>query len=125
MLTPFDTLEREIEDAGVMIELAEAEPEGPARDAVDRELAASLAKMDRAYHGLELKTLLGGRFDYNNAYVSLNAGAGGTESQDWAEMLLRMYLRFAAERQGFASSSFMDHPGRRRKQASSPCPPSA
>jgi peptide chain release factor 2 len=47
-----------------------------------------------------LTTLLGGKFDYNNAYISLNAGAGGTESQDWASMLLRMFQRFAV-RKGF------------------------
>ncbi len=52
--------------------------------------------MDR----LELATLLGGEYDRNDAVATLHAGAGGTESQDWAEMLLRMYLRWA-ERQGF------------------------
>src|SRR4029450_9978306 len=50
--------------------------------------------------GLELTALLGGEYDNNDAVAPLHAGAGGTESQDWAEMLLRMYLRWA-ERHGF------------------------
>jgi len=52
---------------------------------------------------LELKSLLGGKLDANNAYISLNAGAGGTESCDWADMLFRMYRRYC-ERKGFKTS---------------------
>jgi peptide chain release factor 2 len=70
----------------------------------DREMASELAKAVEELSGdverLELATLLGGEYDANDAVATLHAGAGGTESQDWAEMLLRMYLRWA-EREGF------------------------
>jgi len=65
----------------------------------DRELGSELAKavaeLASDLERLELATLLGGEYDRNDAVASLHAGAGGTESQDWAEMLLRMYLRWA------------------------------
>jgi peptide chain release factor 2 len=65
----------------------------------DAELAAdldrSLAELESEMERLELATLLGGEYDGNDAVATLHAGAGGTESQDWAEMLLRMYLRWA------------------------------
>jgi peptide chain release factor 2 len=68
-------------------------------DAEDAELTAELAKslgsLQHDVERLELATLLGGEYDKNDAVASLHAGAGGTESQDWAEMLLRMYLRWA------------------------------
>jgi peptide chain release factor 2 len=60
----------------------------------------SLERLEADVAALELAALLGGEYDANDAVASLHAGAGGTESQDWAEMLLRMYLRWA-ERQGF------------------------
>jgi peptide chain release factor 2 len=72
-------------------------------DESDREMAAELAKavgeLSADLERLELATLLGGEYDGNDAVATLHAGAGGTESQDWAEMLLRMYLRWA-EREG-------------------------
>lgn len=65
----------------------------------DRELASQidreLVKLRKKIDELEFKTVLGGEFDQNNAILSINAGAGGTESCDWAKMLLRMYSRFA------------------------------
>ena len=63
------------------------------------DLERSLGDLARDLERLELATLLGGSFDGNDAIATLHAGAGGTESQDWAEMLLRMYLRWA-EREG-------------------------
>ena len=65
----------------------------------DRELDALLAVMD----SFEVKTMLSGEYDGGNAIITVHPGAGGTESQDWAQMLLRMYLRFA-EKQGFKTS---------------------
>jgi len=65
---------------------------------MEAELARAVAELEEDLGSLELATLLGGEFDRNDAVATLHAGAGGTESQDWAEMLLRMYLRWA-ERQ--------------------------
>ena len=61
----------------------------------EKELASHLDALDAELDKLELVSLLGGEYDGNDAVASLHAGAGGTESQDWAEMLLRMYLRWA------------------------------
>ncbi len=72
----------------------EADPE------IERELVGALAALEAEMDRLELATLLAGEYDRNDAVATLHAGAGGTESQDWAEMLLRMYLRWA-ERHGF------------------------
>ncbi len=73
-------------------------------DEADRDLAAELAaavgELERDLERLELASLLSGEYDANDAIATLQAGAGGTESQDWAEMLLRMYTRWA-EREGF------------------------
>jgi peptide chain release factor 2 len=74
---------------------AEADPEMTA------EFARAVSALEEDLENLELATLLGGEYDRNDAVATLHAGAGGTESQDWAEMLLRMYLRWA-EREGFA-----------------------
>jgi peptide chain release factor 2 len=87
----YEALERKLEDARAMDELL--------TEAEDVELATELTKsLESLQHDverLELATLLGGEYDKNDAVASLHAGAGGTESQDWAEMLLRMYLRWA------------------------------
>jgi peptide chain release factor 2 len=60
-----------------------------------REIEAGLPGLSTRVRGLELQTVLSGEYDAGNAFLSINAGAGGTESQDWAQMLLRMYLRWA------------------------------
>ena len=67
---------------------------------LDRELTVSLGGLEADVDKLELAALLSGTYDASDAIATINAGAGGTESQDWAEMLLRMYTRWA-ERQGF------------------------
>ncbi len=91
---------RKLDDAGVMVELiggaAGAEEERYGRELVQT-AAALAAELDR----LELQSFLSGQFDHNNAIFSIQAGAGGTESCDWADMLFRMYNRWA-ERRGFA-----------------------
>ena len=82
-------LERRVSDLEALFELGH---EGePVEDEVRRELAALAA---RAEH-LETTTLLSGENDARNAIVTLHPGAGGVESQDWAQMLMRMYLRWA------------------------------
>jgi peptide chain release factor 2 len=63
-----------------------------------REVEANLADLAKRIRGLELQTALSGEYDKGNAILSINAGAGGTESQDWAQMLLRMYMRWAESR---------------------------
>jgi peptide chain release factor 2 len=68
---------------------AESDPE------MEADLARAVGELESDLGTLELATLLGGEFDRNDAVATLHAGAGGTESQDWAEMLLRMYLRWA------------------------------
>jgi peptide chain release factor 2 len=90
-------LERTLADLATLIEL------GQEGEKVEAELARELAALAKQLDTLEIETLLSGTHDPRNAIVTINAGAGGTESQDWAEMLLRMYLRWA-ERKGFATT---------------------
>ena len=69
-------------------------------EAVEGELASGLDELQREVEAGEVKKMLGGEHDARNAIIAIHPGAGGTESQDWAEMLLRMYLRWA-EKRGF------------------------
>ncbi len=89
-------LRKALEDQEVLLELAVAEDDHTALQEVEQ----TLAELARKVRALELTTVLAGEYDKGNAILSINAGAGGTESQDWAQMLLRMYLRWA-ERKGF------------------------
>ena len=88
-----------IDDNVGLIEMAEAEKDEAMIADAERALAEARAEAAKA----RLETLLSGEADANNAYVEINAGAGGTEAQDWAEMLARMYTRWA-ERRGFKVS---------------------
>jgi len=67
-----------------------------------KELEQEVASIEKKLDQLELQTLLGGRYDKGNALLSINAGAGGTDAQDWGEMLMRMYLRWA-EQNGYST----------------------
>ncbi len=92
-LDPVLKAERQLEDFQVMLELGEAEP--PERQgAIEKELSADLARFGRELESVELQTFLTGPHDHRNAIFSIQAGAGGTEAQDWAEMLSRMYTRW-------------------------------
>jgi peptide chain release factor 2 len=93
-LKSFRQLESEVADLGDLAEMA-AEDE-----AMATELAEQVASIERRLGELEEERLFSGSYDSGDAVVTVNAGAGGTDSQDWAEMLLRMYLRWA-ERRGF------------------------
>lgn len=92
----YDDVRRRLDDALVLMELAEAEGDAASLAEADGELSQLVAEADK----LETQCLLGGEADANNAYLEIHAGAGGTESCDWAGMLLRMYSRWA-ERQDF------------------------
>ncbi|WP_439551798.1 peptide chain release factor 2 [Falsiroseomonas sp.] len=89
-------LERDVADALELVEMAEAEGDVAMADAAVADMKAFAAE---AKHR-EIESLLSGEADPNDAYLEVNAGAGGTEAQDWAEMLLRMYTRWA-ERRGY------------------------
>src|SRR5580700_9384036 len=85
--------ERQAEDFKVMLELAQEEP--PAEQTKhEADMEHELAQFTRELESLELKVFLNGPHDRNNCILSINAGAGGTEACDWAEMLLRMYQRW-------------------------------
>jgi peptide chain release factor 2 len=94
---PLLKAEKHLEDFQVMVELGEAEPE-PAQAKIQQELEADLAKFFKDLDALELRVFLNVPHDKSNCILSINAGAGGTEAQDWAEMLSRMYQRWAESR---------------------------
>ena len=93
-----------------MLELALSEPEGAARDQALAETAGLVEKAGAAYEKLEMQSLLNGPLDSCNAWLTLHAGAGGTESCDWANMLYRMYQRYC-ERNGFEVETADVSPG--------------
>lgn len=94
VIRPFDALSALVDDAVIMNELASAEAPGEARDGALKEVGELLEKAEESFGRLELQSLLTGPLDHCNAYLSLHAGAGGTESCDWASMLYRMYQRY-------------------------------
>ncbi len=94
---PLLKAEKQLEDFHVMVELGEAEPEA-AQPKIQQELERTSASFFKELDSLELKVFLSGRHDKSNCIMSINAGAGGTESCDWANMLLRMYQRWAEAR---------------------------
>jgi peptide chain release factor 2 len=107
---PFAELEKRLEDASVMIQLAEADPDAAHVEEAAREAETALAEAERQFRALDLQSLMSGRLDAHNAFLTLHAGAGGTESCDWAEMLFRMYRRYC-ERRGFAVEVLEYQPG--------------
>jgi peptide chain release factor 2 len=98
------SLKKKSDDLAVLVEWAEAgEP-------VDAEFAQGLEALDQEVQTGEIKKMLGGPHDAKNAIITIHPGAGGTESQDWAEMLLRMYMRWM-ERRGFKRELIDYQPG--------------
>jgi len=97
-------LAKRTDDLGVLVEWA-----GQGED-VTSELSSGLDELARLVEGGEIKKMLGGEHDRKNAIVTIHPGAGGTESQDWAEMLLRMYIRWI-ERRGFGREIIDYQPG--------------
>ena len=99
-----DSLKRRVDDLAVLAEWAQAgEP-------VTDDLAAGLDELATEVDTGETKKMLGGEHDRSNAIITIHPGAGGTESQDWAEMLLRMYVRWT-ERRGFKREVMDMQPG--------------
>ncbi len=87
----FEDMQGEVEDFELFLELIKEEND----ESQTSELNKEMKNIDIALEKLKLKTLLSGEYDRNNAILSIHAGAGGTEAQDWADMLFRMYTRWA------------------------------
>jgi peptide chain release factor 2 len=98
------SLKKKSDDLAVLVEWADA------GEAVDAEFAQALEVFDQDVQAGEIKKMLGGEHDRKNAIITIHPGAGGTESQDWAEMLLRMYMRWT-ERRGFKREMIDYQPG--------------
>ncbi len=97
---PFEKLARRVEDLEVLESLSEEETDPTLRDAAWRDLEEETSVLERDLGEFEILMLLSGDYDKANAYVTIHSGAGGTESCDWADMLLRMYRRWV-ERKGY------------------------
>ena len=100
VIKPFSEVVSGIDEAALLLEMAAEEEDGSERSDVLKEAEANLDQARLGFEKLEMQSLLGGEMDGSNAYLTLHAGAGGTESCDWAGMLLRMYRRYC-ERTNF------------------------
>jgi peptide chain release factor 2 len=103
-LETYRALERDVEDLEPLAELAEEDPE------LAIELEEQVAAVETRLDALEEERLFSGRYDAGDALVTVNAGAGGTDAQDWAEMVLRMEMRWA-EKRGFQAELLELSPG--------------
>jgi peptide chain release factor 2 len=103
-LSTYRDLERDVNDLEPLAELAEEDPE------IGAELEEQIRSVTERLEQLEEQRLFSGRYDTGDALVTVNAGAGGTDAQDWAEMLLRMEMRWA-ERRGFDVELLEASPG--------------
>ncbi|MDJ0831293.1 MAG: peptide chain release factor 2 [Desulfobacterales bacterium] len=102
----YKQLTNDLEEGEILLDLAIEEADKEAFTEVDQKLK----DLDKQVKTFSINLMLDGEEDHNNAIVSINAGAGGTEAQDWAEMLLRMYLRWT-ERRGFKTEMIDFQPG--------------
>lgn len=96
MVTTFDSLQQQVDDTLELIALAQIEDD----HGLAGEIEGDVQAIESEYSSLERKLLFTGEYDANNAIFSINAGAGGTEAQDWAQMLVRAYIRWT-QRRGF------------------------
>jgi peptide chain release factor 2 len=103
-LNVFRSLESDVEDLGALAEMAQED------SSLDRELEEQVAGVQTRLAALEEQRLFSGRYDAGDALVTVNAGAGGTDAQDWAEMVLRMEMRWA-EKRGFETELLELSPG--------------
>jgi peptide chain release factor 2 len=90
----FNYLQSSLEDIDVLIELALEEDDSQ----LEKEVNSSISSLEEEIDKIKIKTLLSGEYDKNNAILSINAGTGGLDAQDWAQMLLRMYDRWASSK---------------------------
>ena len=95
-LSPWQQKKKEVEEMEILLQLIEEQKD----EEEAQELLEKIQRSEEAIDQIEFRRMLGGEHDENHAIISINAGAGGTEAQDWVEMLLRMYLRWA-EKKGF------------------------
>jgi peptide chain release factor 2 len=96
LINTWGTLEQSAQDLQELTELAADADQGE-RDALQADIERELAALERQYDALEVQMTLSGPYDSRNATLAIHAGAGGTEAQDWAEMLLRLFLRWAQQ----------------------------
>ncbi len=106
LVQPWEALEREAKDNLELIELLELESDEDS----ERELAQSVEALEAKFRQAEFNAMFSGEMDINNCYLNIHAGAGGTESCDWAGMLARMYMRWV-ERHGFEAETIDLQPG--------------
>ncbi|WP_339078581.1 peptide chain release factor 2 [Clostridioides difficile] len=90
-LEEYESLKSLLEDIEVLIEIGLEEED----DSVERDIEKSIESTEEKLSEMKIKTLLNGEYDKNNAILSINAGTGGLDAQDWAQMLLRMYIRWS------------------------------
>ncbi|MFC1502434.1 peptide chain release factor 2 [bacterium] len=98
-VTSWENIDKQCNDLILLLEMAQEDED----ESTFKEIAEELETLEKSITDLELKRMLSGEDDGKNAILTIHPGAGGTESQDWAEMLYRMYLRYA-QQQGFAVS---------------------
>lgn len=106
IVTSIDEIEEGLRDASELLVLAESEDD---EDTVES-VAADVESLEKKVGELEFRRMFAGDMDMNNAFLDIQAGSGGTEAQDWAEMLLRMYLRWG-EHHGFRTELIEVSPG--------------
>jgi peptide chain release factor 2 len=104
LINPFHELEREVHDFEVLQQLAAEEKDDAHRAQAEREVVTEHERLVHKLEEFELRQFLSGESDRSNAFVTIHSGAGGTESCDWADMLLRMYQRWI-ERNGYKSQT--------------------
>ncbi len=96
---PWADLVARIDEMTELMDLYSLEPDNPEEE---QQINDQIVELQKSYQELKLKTLLDGKFDKNDCFLTIHAGAGGNEASDWANMLMRMYLRYC-ERNGFKS----------------------
>ena len=92
-IAKFEELENDIKNTLELTELIQLEPD----ESLENDIITDTKKIEKELEKFELQTLLSGKYDSNNAILTIHPGAGGTESQDWAQMLYRMYTRWATQ----------------------------